>query len=165
MIKRIVLLLFMGGMVFAMPSYGFAEGMEMESVAEKEATKVDKDGNEYFVYISVDDISVVPDDIVRFTNAYANKGKEAADAGLTITDAIQKEMAYVEGTAERVNAKVTFSVDGGKSYGNPSELFVTGEDGKRRLALAGEYTNIKWVLLKPVLPGEEGSVVYKAKIK
>ena len=45
MLRRLVLLVVMGG-IFAMPAIGFAEGMEMESVAEKEATKVDKDGNE-----------------------------------------------------------------------------------------------------------------------
>ena len=165
MIKRLVLLLFMGGILIVMPSYGLAAGMEMDSVAEKEVTKVDKDGNEYLAYVSVDEIEVVPDDIVRFTNAYRNEGKEAADAGLTITNPVPKEMAYIGASAAGTNATITFSVDGGKSYDKTSGLFVIGEDGKRRLALPGEYTHIKWVLLNKVLPGEEGGVAYKAKVK
>ena len=166
MIKRLVLLLFMGGMMLlVMPLDGLAAGMEMQSVAEKEVTKVDKDGNEYLTYISVDETEVVPDDIVRFTNTYRNTGNEAADAGLIITNPVPKAMAYVGESAVGMDATITFSVDGGKSYGNPLELFVVGEDGKKRLALAGEYTHIKWVLLKKVLPGEEGSVAYKGKIK
>jgi len=163
--KRIVLFVLILGVLTTMPSGVIAAGMDMKTIAEKEVTMVDHDGKEYLEYFLTEMVEVVPGNIIRFTNVYRNLGREAAEPGLTINNPVPKEVAYIGGTATGKNAKITFSVDGGKSFGLPSELFVTGEDGKKRPARPDEYTDIKWVILKAVLPGEEGSVAYKGKLK
>jgi uncharacterized repeat protein (TIGR01451 family) len=163
--KRMVLLLIMGGLLIALPANVHAAGVEMKSVAEKETIKVDKEGKKVLSYVLAAEVEVYPGDTVRFTNIYVNKGEEAAREGLTIKNPVPKEMAYIGGSAAGKDASITFSVDGGKSFKVPAELFVTGEDGKKRLARAGEYTDIKWVRQTPVSPGEEGRVSYKAKVK
>lgn len=165
MIKKMALLVVMGGLLFALPLSAFAAGMDMKSIAEKEVKKVDEKGREYLEYVPSETVEVVPGDILRFKNIYMNIGDDAAEAGLTIQNPVPGEVAYIGGSATGKNASITFSVDGGKSFKAPAELFVTGEDGKKRLARPDEYTDIKWVILKAVLPGDEGSVAYKGKLK
>jgi uncharacterized repeat protein (TIGR01451 family) len=165
MIKRMVLLVVILGLIFSLPSSVLAAGMDMKSIVEKEVKKVGVDGKEHLEYVSADTAEVVPGDVMRFTNIYRNTGKETAEPGLAINNPVPKDIAYIGGSATGAGARITYSVDGGKSFGNPSELFVAGGDGKKRLARPDEYTDIKWMILKAVLPGEEGSVAYKGRLK
>ena len=165
MIMGTILLLFVGGVMFSFPSKALAAGMDMKSIAEKEVIKVDKDGKEYPEFVSTEAVEVIPGDTLRFTNIYRNLGDEPAEPGLTINNPVPEGVVYIGGSATGNDASITFSVDGGKSFKAPAELFVTGEDGKKRLARPEEYTDIKWVVLKAILPGEEGAVAYKGRLK
>jgi hypothetical protein len=49
-------------------------------------------------------------------------------------------------------AVVSYSIDGGRTFARPEELFVTGEDDKKRPAAAEDYTHIRW-RLKHILKG------------
>lgn len=78
------------------------------------------------------------------------------------TDPVPQNMEYVAGSAAGVNADITFSVDGGKTYGTPDSLQVKNPDGSMRPALPKEYTNVRWVLKGNIAVGTKGTLSYHA---
>lgn len=70
----------------------------------------------------------------------------------TIDYPVPEHMRYVADSAVGAGALVSYSIDGGRSFARPEELFVTGEDGKKRPATAEDYTHIRW-RLKHTLKG------------
>jgi len=67
-------------------------------------------------------------------------------------EAIEEHMRYVADSAVGAGAQVSYSIDGGRSFARPEELFVTGADAERRPATADDYTHIRWQL-KHILKG------------
>lgn len=57
---------------------------------------------------------------------------------------------------------ITFSIDGGKTWGKPEELRIKNADGTTTDALPRDYTNIRWVLNGKLAPGAQGTVSFHA---
>jgi hypothetical protein len=74
-------------------------------------------------------------------------------------------MEYVDGSVSTSGMRVTFSVDGGKSFAAKESLKVLGEDGALRAALPTDFTHIRWQFEKPLAPGETRAVSFSARVE
>jgi len=107
--------------------------------------------------------SIIPGDKVGYRIHVENTGTDAAD-NLVLNNPIPDNTVYVDNSARGANSKIEFSVDGGKQYGLPEQLFITRE-GKKLPATAKDYTRVRWTLLSPLNTGEESSVQYVVQVK
>jgi uncharacterized repeat protein (TIGR01451 family) len=85
---------------------------------------------------------------VRFKNT---SGGDVDD--VRITKPIPPGVRYVAGSASAPGCEVLFSVDGGRTFGQPKELSVPAADGTRRAAAPEDYTHIRWRLRTPLAAG------------
>ena len=108
--------------------------------------------------------SAMPGEVLTFTISYINEGDEEA-TDIILTNPVPEHMVYEGGSAEREGTVTSYSVDGGVSYGAPESLTVTGDDGNDRRAIPSDYTHIRWQLVEPIPPGENGSVSFRASVK
>lgn len=108
-----------------------------------------------------------PGDILYYTLKYTNEGDTVAKDA-SIVDPIPAGTVYVLESASGEGAQITYSIDGGHSYQLPPVTYVINKaDGshEEKMAPAQMYTHIKWLIKKPVLPGQSGQLSFKAKIK
>lgn len=146
-----------------LPSPASAQGsIELKSVVEMEVKAFNDEGQKVTVRKPAG--KVVPGNEVIYTTYYTNIGNEPADS-VVITNPVPDDLIFIDGSAAGKNTKITFSVDYGKTYDLPDALFIKGANGKKRPALASEYTHIKWELTKSLPPEGEGFVTFKAKLK
>lgn len=131
--------------------------------AEKEVTVTE---NGKVIVKRVPATETVPGETVIFTIHYENTGDETA-TNVVIKDPIHEETAYVPGSATETG-EVAFSIDGGKTYKNPSLLtyVVQNSDGtkEKRVATPEQYTHIRWQIPK-IRPGEKGQVSFHVQIQ
>jgi hypothetical protein len=73
-------------------------------------------------------------------------------------------MTYVVGSAFGPGSDIVFSVDGGRSFAEPENLFVT-ESGVERLASADDYTHIRWLVNNDIVAGAQGMAQFRARLK
>jgi len=153
--KKTVLLILM------LASVALHSEVSISSTSYQEAVKVNSNGEKVKEWIPT--AKVVPGTIVRYVNSLNNGGEERA-TNLVINNPIPENMEYVANSATcQSECSVRYSVDGGKTFKDPSELFV-GEGQARHLAEAKEYTNIRWVLT--ALEAHAATTVeYKARLK
>jgi len=107
---------------------------------------------------------VLPGEELLFTVTYTNVGEQPAE-NITITNPVPEHMDYVLRSAAGDNAAVTFSVDGGESFGAAQELAVTDAQGTQRPAAAGDFTHVRWVVASDVAPGDSGTVQFTAIVE
>ena len=106
---------------------------------------------------------IIPGTVIRYVNTLNNKSHQPATK-LLIKNTIPENMEYLANTAGCASScRVLFSVDGGKHFKNPSELFV-GRGENRHLAKSSEYTNIEWILRR-LDRRSKSHVEYKARLK
>ena len=142
----------------------FAEGEKIVLTNQvlKQVIKKDKDGNVTYDYIEPK--TAVPGDVMMYTITFENKGNDSAE-GIVINDPIPNNSKYRINSAIGKNTKISFSIDGGKTFGNPEELVVKDKNGKEWKAKPESYTHIRWVYNKPLMPGEKSEVTFKTQIK
>lgn len=106
-------------------------------------------------------------DVLVYTVTYTNAGKTPArDA--SIVDPVPAGTVYVLESAEGKRTEQRFSIDGAKTFQPyPATYVVTRKDGKReeKIATAGMYTHIQWIIPRQVAPGESGTVSFKVTVK
>lgn len=152
-------------LLLSVPSLALAESyLNVISKSEIDVIVVNEKGEKEVKRVDAAKAKVVPDDEVIFTNIYENIGK------LPLTDAVinnpvPEHTVYVDKSAEGKGTRIEFSIDGGKTFGQPNALLKVGKDGKAKPAPASDYTNIRWTVEKPVPPGVKGSVSFKARVK
>jgi uncharacterized repeat protein (TIGR01451 family) len=137
--------------------------IELKSLAEVDVTTTNAKGEKEVKRVEAAKATVVPGDVVIFTNQYANTGDKPA-TDVVIRNAVPEHMIYVDGSAEGKGTRIEFSVDKGKTYGAPDKLTVTDAKGAKRKAAAQDYNNIRWTVEK-LPPGAKGSVSFRAKVK
>jgi len=86
-----------------------------------------------------------------YTGRFRLEGAESA-TGLRIVIEIPRGLHYVAGSATGPRAEISFSADGGRSFGPPDELAVTTD-----------YTHIRWDLPGEFAPGTAGLVTFRAR--
>jgi uncharacterized repeat protein (TIGR01451 family) len=135
--------------------------LEIKSIAEVESRST-VNGREVVKLIAAD--RVVPGDRVIYTLEVRNTGATALDAP-TVTYPIPEHMHYVADSAVGPGAEVSYSVDGGHRFGRADNLKTPGADGKPRLAVAAEYTDIRWQLKNSLKADSVAFVRFRAVVK
>jgi uncharacterized repeat protein (TIGR01451 family) len=132
--------------------------------AEKEVTSV-KNGVKTTKKVAATKIDA--GDVLFYTMNYLNSGNEAA-TNAVLDDPIPQGTIYLPGSAFGVDAEITFSIDGGKTFKKPSLLIyqLKNPNGsiEKRTASPEEYTHIRWVINK-IDPGARGTVGFQVRIK
>lgn len=165
--KVLVFIFFLTGFFFLA---GFAQAqqgntkLDLKTTAEKEI-KVKKDGKVTTTRVPVD--KAHPGDVVVYTITYTNIGKgPVVDA--VIVDPLAGGVRYIENTAEGKDSEIKFSVDNGQTWQTyPVMMLFKKPDGsmEKKPAAADRYTHIKWMIKKPVAPGQSGRVSFKVTVK
>lgn len=128
----------------------------------KQEIKKDKNGKTSYNYIEPG--TALPGDVMMYVISFENIGAEPAK-GVVINDPVPNNSKYRINSATGKNTKITFSIDGGESFGNPDNLIVKDKNGKEWKAKPESYTHIRWVYNKPLAPGEKSEVSFKTQIK
>jgi len=137
--------------------------IELKCVAESEIEVVNEKGEKEIQRVKA--AKVVPGDEVIYTIYYTAIGQEDVD-DIVINNPIPEHMVYKEGSATGADyANINFSIDEGKSFDAPENLKVKDAEGNERLALANEYTHVRWMLNNSVKPGETGQVSFRALLE
>lgn len=138
-----------------------AGNIQLKTVAEVEVTVVNDKGEKEVKRKPA--AKVVPGTEVIYTITATNVGKESANK-VVITDPIPVNTTYVEGSVFGSGTKITFSIDGGKSYDLPENLKVKNAAGELRPARVENYTHIRWVLDFTLKPKDMAPVWFKARL-
>jgi uncharacterized repeat protein (TIGR01451 family) len=107
---------------------------------------------------------VVPGDRVIYTLEVRNGAETALDAP-SFSYPIPEHMRYVADSAVGPGAVVSYSVDGGHTFGGPEDLKVKGPDGKLRAAVAADYTDIHWQLKNRLKANSVAFVRFRTVVK
>lgn len=142
------------------PSLAFAQ-VELTTDMFK-VVEIKKDnGTSKIEWVKPDNI--VPGNKVGYRITVNNQGKEPA-ADIVLNNPVPENTIYVADSARGANSNIEFSVDGGKQYEKPAQLFIQ-KDGKKRPATAKDYTHVRWTLLSPLKAGDKSSVQYIVQVK
>jgi len=132
--------------------------LNVRTVVQKEQVSVDEAGEAKTELVAAD--TVIPGEKVVYTITFRNIGDEPAD-NVIITNPISGDLLYVDGSAFGPGTDIQFSIDGGKTFANPSELVVT-EDGVTRSAVATDFTHIRWVMQQELAVDAQGTARFSA---
>lgn len=135
--------------------------LSVKTVVQKEQVELDEAGNEKTVL--VDAGKVVPGEHVVYTITFRNIGDEPAQ-NVVITNPVDANLTYIEGSAFGPGMDIQFSVDGGKTFASLDALTVT-EDGTQRPAEAKDITQIRWVMHEDLAAGAQGIARFAAVLK
>jgi uncharacterized repeat protein (TIGR01451 family) len=106
---------------------------------------------------------VVSGDQVIYTLEVRNTAAATVHAP-TVTYAVPAHMRYVADSAVGPGAEVSFSVDGGRSFGSPENLEIPTANGLRAAA-AADYTHIRWQLANDLKANSVAFVRFRALVK
>lgn len=106
---------------------------------------------------------LLPGERVGYQVEVINKGTEPA-ADIVIANPIPEHTVYILDSAKGLNTTIEFSVDNGKTFALPAQLFME-KDGKRVQAQAADFTQVRWKLNQPLAAGASSTVQYIVKIK
>jgi uncharacterized repeat protein (TIGR01451 family) len=98
---------------------------------------------------SVDRASAAPGESLTYSLTYTSGGSAAAYA-VTVTDPIPAGTAYVPGSASGPGTTVSFSRDGGATYGASD---------------APPVSHVRFTLAAPLIPGATGSVSFRVTLQ
>lgn len=160
--KKINLVLLTGLLCVTSMLHAKEGKVTLTSTSLKESVVIDKNGNK--VKKLIDTKKVLPGDTVVYENSVDN-GKNEPVKNMVLNNPIPKEMAYLAGSAKcEKPCKILYSVDGGKVFDVPENLKIKRETGMH-IARADEYTNVRWILNKPLAAHKKVTVSYKAKLR
>ncbi|WP_017299003.1 DUF11 domain-containing protein [Nodosilinea nodulosa] len=136
--------------------------------AEKQVQTLDEQGKPLIAWQQLEgEATVQPQDVLRYTISSENAGEMAAK-NLVITQSIPSQMTYVLATAVgNDGAKITYSIDGGKSFVAEPLVEVVQEDGTVAMepAPAEAYTDIRWDFAQSLEPEVVVQVAYNVTVK
>jgi uncharacterized repeat protein (TIGR01451 family) len=107
---------------------------------------------------------VVPGDEVFYTLEIRNTGSRPVATPI-VDFAIPEHVRYVANSAVGAGAEVSYSIDGGHSFGRPENLVVSPGGGEPRIAGAAEYTHIRWRLKHPLKSKAMALARFRAIVK
>tara|TARA_B100001063_G_scaffold136058_1_gene127230 strand:- start:305 stop:775 length:471 start_codon:yes stop_codon:yes gene_type:complete len=106
---------------------------------------------------------LVPGERVGYQIEIKNDGTEPA-ADIVIANPIPEHTEYVQDSAKGLGTQIEFSVDNGKTFALPAQLFVE-PNGERVQAQEADYNQVRWKLNQPLAVGASLTVQYIVKIK
>ena len=154
----VALLLFVPAIVLAQPK------ISVSMTAEKEVVEV-INGKQVTKRVAAQ--SADPGQKLIFTLQYKNDGNEKA-TNVKVDNPIPDNTVYIVGSGIGKNSKMLFSIDGGKTYKQPSlltyeETLANGQKVKKQ-ASPEQYTHVRWVISE-VPPGKAGTVGFQVQMK
>ena len=152
-------------LIFFIPAVAMAQPkITVNMKAEKEVVEV-VSGKKITKRVAAK--STDPGQKLIFTLQYKNNGNEKA-TNVKVDNPIPNNTVYIVGSGIGKNSKMLFSIDGGKTYKQPSLLTyeATSPDGKKvkKQASPEQYTHVRWVITE-VPPGKEGTVGFQVRTK
>lgn len=136
--------------------------IEVSTIAEVEVVEKQPDGSETVKRVAAS--RVVPGTEVIYTITATNAGNEPADE-VVVTNPVPAQTSYVGGSAAGANTHISFSVDGGNSWGRAESLTVIDANGEPRAATAADYTHVRWQLQSDLAPLQKLPVSYRVQVK
>ena len=136
--------------------------IKLTSVAEVEKQIVNSEGKKEMKRVPA--VKVLPGSEVIFTTRYENISKEVADNAV-ITNPVPEHMLYKNNSAQGTGTRITYSIDNGKSYNIPGQLFVKDAAGRTFPARPKDYTHIRWTFNNSLPSGAKGEVSFRAILK
>jgi uncharacterized repeat protein (TIGR01451 family) len=109
-------------------------------------------------------VTTIPGAQVIYTTTFTNDSGKPAD-NIAINNPIPANTVYVDGSAFGDNMTITFSVDAGKSFAAPEQLKMKTADGRDRVAVASDYTNIRWAYKGALAADKAGTAGFRVVIK
>ena len=144
-----------------MTTMSLQANVSISSASYQKQTKINEAGEKVTTWVKAQ--KVVPGTTIRYVNSLENSGNEEATK-LVVNNPIPENMEYVANTAScQAGCEISYSVDGGVTFNQPSELFV-GVNQERHIAKASEYTNIRWIV-DSLTATSQSSVEYQARLK
>lgn len=137
--------------------------LKMAMTAEKEVT-VTEAGKKVVKRVPAQ--SSAPGEVLIYTLSYKNTGDEKA-VDVKLDNPLPAGTRYVADSASGANSRISYSVDGGKTFAAPGELSVERSQGgkvEKVKASAADYTTIRW-LITEVKPGQSGEVSFRAQVQ
>jgi uncharacterized repeat protein (TIGR01451 family) len=139
-----------------------ANAVELKSVAEVEVEVVNSKGKKELKRQPVD--KAVPGTEVIYTTTFKNIADKPV-GNIALNNPVPANTTYKGGSAFGANTDITYSIDGGKTWGTPDKLKVKMADSKERPALPSEYTHIRWVYKGELGVGKSGDVGFRVVIQ
>lgn len=136
-----------------------SSGMIVSSVLERIVANVEAD-DRLTLEVAAGTVASHADQLivsVQFTNASGH----IVD-GVRVTSPVPPDIVYVADSATGPGSHVLYSVDQGRTFGQPPELKVVGADGALRAATAADYTHVRWILDAALDVGASGIVRFRA---
>ena len=111
-------------------------------------------------------VVVKPGEVIRYNLVGENQGNRPAK-NLVLTQPVPKGTVYVINSATNNTTKVSFSIDGGKTFVANPTIQVKLANGKveTRPAPAEQYSFIRWDVKQAVNPKSSVKVSYQVKVR
>jgi uncharacterized repeat protein (TIGR01451 family) len=144
--------------------------VQLRLEAEKKVVQQNSQGKETVTWQALQgQVTVQRGDVLRYIVTGGNNGDKAVK-NLTINQAIPQGMVYVLKSAtvnDKQGAKITYSIDGGRSFVENPTIKVTLPGGKEetRPAPASLYTHIRWNFGTSVSAKETVKGTYQAQVR
>jgi uncharacterized repeat protein (TIGR01451 family) len=138
--------------------------LELKTVVEQE-TKIRKQRKWVLERRPVD--RTKPGDTLVYTITYANTGNGLLRDAV-IVNPLPREVVANPESAGGKDTDISCSIDNGRSFHAPPIMVQTKRpDGtlKSSPATPDRYTHIRWLVKKPLQPGQTGTVSFKATVK
>ena len=162
MIYRNLTVVALAALFFATQAWAQSKHIELDAKVEREIEVVDESGQKTIKREQA--VTVLPGEVVVYTITARNVGEEPA-TNVVITDPIPEHMDYT-GSVKGERTRITFSVDGGKTYDVATALMVPDGEGQgERPAKPEDYTHIRWQLNDALEPGSALSVEFHARLQ
>jgi uncharacterized repeat protein (TIGR01451 family) len=149
--------------VFAAAAVALASDSLTGNIEALKVLVAEKNGEESFVPAG----EAYPRDVIEYRLHYANRGESALRA-IAITDPIPVGTEYVVSTAQQSSdARVSFSIDSGKSFHAWPVRMRKVVEGKETWvdAPASMVTHIRWTLNDSLAPAEEVQLAYRTVVR
>lgn len=134
--------------------------------AEKQVKVTDAKGKEKIDWQALKgEVTVHPGDVVRYTLTGGNAGDKPA-GNLVLTQPVPAQTTYRLKSARANDAKLTFSIDGGKVFSAQPMVTVKLADGKEELqpAPASAYTHVRWDYSQSLAPMAAVHATYEVAV-
>lgn len=143
--------------------------VQMRLGAEKKVVQKNQQGKQQVSWQTLQGKVVVqPGDVIR----YVVSGKNDSDRpvkNLVVTQPIPKQTTYILNSVTVKNnaAKITYSIDNGKSFVEKPTVQVKLPNGKveTRPAPAELYTHLRWKFAQSIAPATPVNATYQVKVR